>query len=380
MDGYVYIEKRQLKPSKKHPQGRTRYYVTSVVDNRKASHGGFERLSDAKARKRVLETQIASASFGARDVGATLFSDFYQTWWSSKQKSLSDSAARQYESSMRLYILPFFGRFRMADIRPMDVQQFIRGLDGLSPGYVETIYRHLCVAMRTAADLEFIDRSPCRGIDLPRKSKSTESRLEPDDFWALLDNLHFPYKAMFALCGFGGLRIGEVMGLSWRHVDFDRKAIHIERAWGITICEFHAPKTVSSRRIVDMLSPVAEILREYQTEEPGAGPDDLLFPSPEDASRPLSYQTVYGVFVRGLEFAGLPKVTIHSLRHFYASVLLQAGVSVATLSRNLGHSSPAITMSIYAHEMKTGLGEGLERAEGLFRPSVEEDENNGPNE
>lgn len=241
---------------------------------------------------------------------------------------------------MRLYILPFFGRFRMAAIRPLAVQRFIGGLDGLSPGYVETIYRHLCVAMRTATDLEFINRSPCRGIDLPRKSKSSETRLEPDDFWALLNNLYSPYKAMFAICGFGGLRIGEVLGLAWRHLDFDRKAIHLERAWGITICEFHEPKTISSRRIVDMLSPVAEILREYKNELPKANDDDLLFPSPEDASRPLSYQTLYGVFVRGLEFAVLPKVTIHSLRHFYASVFLQAGVSIPTLSRNLGSLQP----------------------------------------
>jgi hypothetical protein len=64
MRGSVWIEKRTLASSKKHPNGRSRYYVTSEVDGTKRSHGGFDTLRDAQARKRLLLSQIADATFG----------------------------------------------------------------------------------------------------------------------------------------------------------------------------------------------------------------------------------------------------------------------------------------------------------------------------
>jgi integrase len=100
---------------------------------------------------------------------------------------------------------------------------------------------------------------------------------------------------------------------------------------------------------------------------------DLLFPSPEVDGQPLSYNTVFGVYKRCLAFLELPPVTLHSLRHTFASTMLAAGVPITTLARNLGHATPDITLRIYSHEIFEGLGESLERAEKLFGgPGLEE--------
>lgn len=170
------------------------------------------------------------------------------------------------------------------------------------------------------------------------------------------------------------LVVGEVLALRRRDVDFDAKKFFIVRAWNINLHVFLQPKTQTSIRTVDLLAPLAEILLEYIKWRGGLKPDDLLFPSPEVDGQPLSYNTVYGVYKRCLAFLELPSVSLHSLRHTFASTLLAAGVPITTLARNLGHASPDITLRVYSHEIYEGLGESLERAEKLFGASKLEEE------
>jgi integrase len=151
-----------------------------------------------------------------------------------------------------------------------------------------------------------------------------------------------------------------------KHVDLEKKEIRIERAWDINTREFHEPKTRAGIRRVDIMDPLTEILRQYFVCYPVAGRDSLLFPSITEATQPVSYNSIFGVFKRSLKKAELPDVTIHSLRHTYASIMLSVGASVNTLARHLGHSSPQITFRIYSHEISENLGDALDRASKLI--------------
>ena len=151
-----------------------------------------------------------------------------------------------------------------------------------------------------------------------------------------------------------------------KHVDLLRKEISIEEAWGINTRVFSEPKTKAGLRKVGILSPLAELLQQYFDHYPMKDRNALLFPSPTKPVQPVSYTTIYGIFKRNLEKVELPDVTIHSLRHSFASAMLSVGVSVNTLARYLGHSSPGITYRVYAHEVSENLGDGLERASQLF--------------
>ena len=252
----LYIDTRRLRPTKKRPSVRTRYYLFGVFDGKRVSLGAFDRKKDTLARKRLVEEQLAAGTFGKQQRGRRTLAEVHKVWWSSKSKSLSKAAAHAYSVSFRIYFLPNLGSLLIDDITRLDIQTFVDGLhlSGLSPGYVRTIYAHLRAFFNNLVDLEIIDRSPCRGIMLPRVQKAQQLKLEPSEIWLLLDLLDFPMRAIVAILGFSGLRIGECLALRWSNIDFKLSLIRVLLAWDTNMREFHDPKTASSRRTVNMLS------------------------------------------------------------------------------------------------------------------------------
>jgi integrase len=255
---------------------------------------------------------------------------------------------------------------RINEISPQNVQKFIGTLGRLSPGYVRTIYSHLRAMMNSAAKRDDIAKTPCIDINLPGIQRADLHYLEPSEVRLLIDAMNWPYRALFGILGLTGIRVGEALALRMKNVDFLRKEISIEDAWDINARIFHEPKTGAGLRKVGIMSPLVDLLQQYFEHYPMNDRNSLLFPSPTKPGQPVSYNTICGVFKKRLKKIGLPDVTIHSLRHSFASILLSVGVSVNTLARHLGHSSPDITYRIYAHEISENLGDGLERASQLF--------------
>ena len=371
MRGSVYIEKRKLPPSKKHPKGRTRYYVFSEVNGERISHGGHDRLRDAKATKRTLDGQLADGTFGKPERKNPLYNNFFAEWWESKKKSITESTIRAYESSFRLYVLPFFKRKHVASITPKDVQDFVDSLDHLSGEYVRTIYSHFRACINTALDRDIIDRTPCRRIILPKRTHKRKNYLGPTDVWKLIMGGIPPYPMLFAILALSGIRIGECLALKVRSIKFEEGKIRIEETWGINTRALHEPKSPASIRDVQMIDCLSEILADYLKETGKEDPEEFIFPSPSVKGQPLSYNSVNGVFHRTRERLGLAKCNIHSLRHSFSSIMLAAGVAIPTISRNLGHSGPEVTMKVYAHEIDEMVGPALEKADELFRAARE---------
>ncbi len=372
LKGYAYIDPRKL-VSKKNPQGRQRYYVIAIVDDKKKSHGGFDLLKDARSKKHLLESQIAGGTYGKKEKKNYFFDEYYEEWWQGKCRSLKPASQRAYSSSYALYILPYFQRMRISDITGQTVQQFIGTLQRLSPGYIRTIYSHFRALMNKALDDDVIAKSPCksRSIDLPRAKMVDLHYLEPSEVWVLIDAIDLPYKALFGILAFTGMRVGEVLALRVKHIDFQRKEIRIEEAWNVNTREFHEPKSKAGLRRIGILLPLAELLKQYFEYYPISGRDSLLFPSVVKPNQPVSYNTVWGVFKRNLKKVGLQDVKIHSLRHTFASTMLATGVPGTTLARYLGHATPDITYRIYGHQISVNLGDALNRAGAQFSAARE---------
>ena len=370
MRGFVNIDTRVL-VSQKHPEGRKRYYVCVTIDGVKKSEGAYDLKKDARARKRILEGQLANDTYGQQEKENPLFCDYFQEWWEGKSASLKPSPRIAYYGSFKRYILPYFGKMRMNDITPQDVQRFVNTLKRLAASYVGTIHSHFRVMMNTAAKRGDIAKTPCIDIDLPGTHRGDLYYLEPSEIWFLIDEMNWPYKALFSILALTGMRVGEALALQVKNIDLKRKEIRIERRWDIKVREYGDPKSGAGIRKVDVMNPLADILKQYFECYPITGRDSLLFPSPTKPGQPVSYNTICGVFKRNLKKADLPNVTIHSLRHSFASTVLSVGVSVNTLARHLGHSSPDITYKKYAHEISENLGDGLERASQLYSAARE---------
>jgi len=227
---------------------------------------------------------------------------------------------------------------------------------------VSRCYRYLRACLKQAEAWEDIDKCPCRSIDLPRGNRDEISFLEPGEIMLLLDAADEPERTLFATLALSGLRLGEGLGLAWRHVNFQDNAIIVERAWSPT-GGLQEPKTESSRRAVPLMPALADILREHHQRQGSPGPDALLFSF--SGSRPLDHGNVRREFYRANEAAGLKRVTIHSLRHSYASLMLACGASIKALQCALGHASATMTLNTYSHLIQEDLAGSLMRANAV---------------
>ena len=142
-----------------------------------------------------------------------------------------------------------------------------------------------------------------------------------------------------------GLRRGELLGLKWEDIDLEQGIIHVRRQIARIDGEIvEAPlKTKNSYRSVSIGQDAVEILREQQRKTNS----EYVFPSPTGG--PISPDSVLKMLHRVLKRAGLPEIHFHDMRHTFATMALQNGVDIKTVSGMLGHYSAGFTLDTYAH-------------------------------
>lgn len=156
-----------------------------------------------------------------------------------------------------------------------------------------------------------------------------------------------------------GMRLGEVLGLSWGGVDLERGFVRVDRTLARYGGAYHLdpPKSARSRRAISIPRPVVAALRvrrEIQHERQQAvgvawaGSDwNLVFTT--ETGRPLSHRTTQDIFQRLLARAGVRQVRFHDLRHGVATFLLAQGVAMRVVQDVLGHAQIALTADLYSH-------------------------------
>ncbi len=173
---------------------------------------------------------------------------------------------------------------------------------------------------------------------------------------------------------FSGVRVGELMGLSWPDIDFKNNTIEVKKAsqYLPTKGTFEkGTKTEMSVRKISMPAPVMSIIKEYRKwwiEQKLACGDlwqnsDRLFVTWD--GRPMFTYALTNWFPRFLQRHNLPKITPHGLRHSMTSILDEQGITVSAISKRLGHARISTTQNIYTHIFKkadTVASDALENA------------------
>jgi integrase len=169
-----------------------------------------------------------------------------------------------------------------------------------------------------------------------------------------------------ALTAVTGLRRGELLALRWQHVDLDKGSLFIaeslehSRARNERV-RFKAPKSRTSRRVVPLAPECISLLRSHKSQQEdekaqasAAYTDDgLVFPSPD--GQPWPPDTFSTQFANLAKTVGMRGFRFHDLRHAFASIALADGVSIKEVQTLMGHSSPVVTLSVYARSIE-GLG------------------------
>ncbi|MFJ8886604.1 tyrosine-type recombinase/integrase [Streptomyces sp. NPDC102402] len=263
--------------------------------------------------------------------------------------------------------------------------------------YQRGILSELSSILEAAVDDKRLARNPMRAKSV-RWPKSPRERR---DAWPIATALRVrdainPRNRIAVVVGLGcGLRQGEVFGLSPEDIDYERGALHVRRQVQAIHGRLYLALPKGKKvRTVDMPLSVAEELKRHIEAFP---PVEVELPwgKPEGERKKLSLllTTRFGNAVavntwntytwkpalaqagvippraegaKAWQWAAAPKDGFHVLRHTYASIMLEAGESVVTLARWLGHSSPAITLGYYAHFMPEAGSKGRGTIDGLL--------------
>lgn len=247
------------------------------------------------------------------------------------------------------------------------------------------LHHHRLIAsiLSTAVHWQVITANPCTRVKPPKLDRKEANFLDDKQTLRLLECLSredLKYQTMIKLLIHSGVRRGELCGLKWDDVDFDNKLITIERAILYTadrgIYE-DTPKNNSSKRVIKLADEVFILLREYKMKynadrfNAGDRWNDTGYIFTQWNGNPMHPSTLTGWFGKFIKTHGLPKVSIHSLRHTNATLMIANGADLRTVSKRLGHSNMSTTGNIYTHAIKTADEKAAEVLQDILSPKQE---------
>lgn len=278
--------------------------------------------------------------------------------WIAAQTSLRPNTRRVYQWAIDKHAKPKLGRKRIADVTTDDVSDLIAEMvaAGYKPWTVRAVLTPLSRILGNATRRGTIGSNPVKRLERgerPGVGRRDIRVLDREEIGRLLDNTPDGYRALIATAVFSGLRIGELLGLTWGDVDFDGGTIRVRKQMDGRTGERVEPKTPHAVRDVMLIPALGRTLREHRLASPYSKAGDLVFCSGLGTGLDQRNVTVRGltasVTKAELEQAGRVKITFHQLRHCFASLLIAQGLNVVFVSRQLGHASPSITLTVYAH-------------------------------
>lgn len=263
---------------------------------------------------------------------------------------------------VRNYLEPAFGRRKLQSLTPSDIaRQYGRWRDaGVGARTLAIIHARLHRALRQAVLWGHIARNPADAVEPPRSEYRRPKLWAVDEAASFAAHLAGDTWAdpLAALQIGGGLRLGEACGLRWD--DLDGTAVHIERTRALIRREWleGSTKTGAGTRTVVLPSFTLAVLRHWRAVQAaqrlvaGSGwtGDNRIVTLP-DGRTPGRWQAGEAMRKRASAL-GLPALRPHDLRHLHASLLLAEGLPVPAVAARLGHASPAVTMTVYAHALK----------------------------
>lgn len=371
------------------------------IRRREQPEGHFENMAQQKRaahahlNKRLDEVDRGSYSADSRKL---IFLHVAISYLESKV-NIRPSTRRNYESQISLYLTPYFGAWKIRQISVSDIEKFRNALaEELPPPIVDAFAKRMREArpalsqararqrvlmkkpsIRTINKLltmasmifnyavkhQWVDRNPVEYVEKLKAPMSIDAHtkdeniLTPKEIQLLLDaagsgtrkrdGSFFTnnYRLLIQVAVLTGMRSGEIRGLQWGDIDWASGQVHVRRSYKEG--HFNAPKTQASIRKIELPKFLISELQEWKLACP-PGEYDLVFPNL--AGNPMSNTNLLQRgFYPALRRAGLRKIRFHDLRHTFASLLIANGEDIVRVSRLLGHSSPTITLNVYAHQL-----------------------------
>lgn len=323
----------------------------------KRAAGSRDGLTRVQAEKRLRELIEEAAPAVAERV--TIEQAGREFVRNCRRRQLATSTVMDYESCIRVHLVPFFPEIVISKITDRDIENFMaQKLDeGKAPKSVTNWLGLLHSLFEFAIRNGWATDNPCKRVAKPKKRRARKLRfLDGPELEAVLrvvpdDSRGATERCLFLVAAMTGLRIGELLGLRWRDLDWKAQKIRVGDNW--VRGEFGDPKSARSDRAVPMAQRIARELELHFRGSAYQGDDDLVFPHPETGA-PLDKSKVRKRFVAAVRAAGITRhLTLHDLRHTFGTRMAAAGVPLRTIQEWMGHADFKTTQ-IYAEYAPSG--------------------------
>ena len=318
--------------------------------------------TQAEVRKKMQTIKQMLEDHSYVELDRMTLDEWLEEWLNKYQVNTVDSTIHTYRRDVEKYISPLLGQIKLQKLSKENVAQMVASLlaRGLAPKTIRCIHGVLHKALAKAVALEKLPRNVATGTELPKLGEPALHLLDHTEV-ATLKNAAagFKHRRFFLLALYLGLREGELLGLNWAQINWQKHELNVDRqlVWdrGNMANKYITEPKCASRRILNMPPTVEAILKEQQEEvefqKELAGDKwierGLVFPGPHGDF--MSRQTVYDCLQRVAKKAGLGHLRVHDLRHTFAALALEAGVDVRTVQGMLGHATPEFTLRVYAY-------------------------------
>ncbi len=310
-------------------------------------------LKAAKAKLREIENQLNSGTW-LPEKRIPKFKEVAADWIQHKRQSLRASTWAVYEGHTRNHFA-YFDDLKINRITTAKIEKWMnrRAAEGMNLSTLRKITVSLGQIFGYAVRHGYITSNPVTAAERPRRQGRPSGKrirvLSPEQIAAFLEAVDIQkYRVLFTLAVFTGARQGELLGLKWTDIIWTASQVHIQRTFNNG--QWYEPKTVTSRRKIDLGPSVLQNLRRWRLACPRSQLD-LIFPNA--MGQPMNHTNMRTRhFKPALKRAKLPEIRFHDLRHTYASLLIEQGENIKYIQSQLGHASPTVTLNVYAHLMR----------------------------
>lgn len=308
-------------------------------------------VSQDAALKHVskMEVDVGSGTYIDPKGGRVTFQSYAEEWLSN-QLHHRESTREQAESRLRLWAYPVIGDKPIGAVDRRLVQELVkRASASLAPSTVEVAYAYVASVFKSAVKDKLIVASPCVDINLPEIKKRKVTPLLTEQVSKIALAVPDRYRAAVLVAAASGLRQGELFGLTVDRITgpCDNVTLVIDRQRGYRSTEWGPPKTDAGDREVEIGLLASRALWHHLVTY-GEGIQGHVFSNPRrTAVGKVTAGDVWRAATSGMEL--WPRSGWHDLRHYFASLLIFAGLSVADVADILGHQDQKETLETYSH-------------------------------
>ncbi|MDE7095411.1 MAG: site-specific integrase [Anaeroplasmataceae bacterium] len=277
--------------------------------------------------------------------------------------TLKTRSYNKYQDIVLLHIVPLLGDDELAEITPPILQDFVLAKlksgnlithQSLASNTVSSIVSVLKQAFHLAMSLELISKDPTTIIKLPPSKEKEVNALTREEQKQIEEYCLKSNKDNylgFIICLYTGIRLGELLALTWEDIDFNKKYLYIKKTSytikrnGKNTIVTDTPKTKKSNRLIPIPSKLIQLLAIYKAK---SSSEYIIHTFKNKMVETRSYQRTFESILNKCK---IKHYNFHCLRHTFATRALELGMDIKTLSEILGHTNVAITLNRYAHSL-----------------------------